>query len=121
MKNPIKVGLKEIAVWHDDFEAEIRAYEDEHADKGQIVFYGPSNFTRWSARYGNVPLREALPDTEIWCLTGDESTGSTWRYSESYYEMRDAFHMYYMDIWGNRTKRLDEEGLARMHRKFWKE
>ncbi len=61
MKNPIKVGLKEIPFWHDDFEAEIRAYEDEHADKGQIVFYGPSNFTRWSARYGNVPLREALP------------------------------------------------------------
>ena len=61
MVNPIKVGLKRIEVWHDDFEAEIRAYEDEHADKGQIVFYGPSNFTRWSARYGNIPLREALP------------------------------------------------------------
>ena len=61
MENPVKVGLKRIEVWHDDFEAEIRAYEDEHADKGQIVFYGPSNFTRWSARYGNVPLREALP------------------------------------------------------------
>ena len=61
MVNPIKVGLKRIEVWHVDFEAEIRAYEDEHADKGQIVFYGPSNFTRWSARYGNIPLREALP------------------------------------------------------------
>ena len=65
-------------------------------------------------------LREELPDTEIWCLTGDESTGSTWRYSESYYEMRDAFHMYYMDIRGNRVKRLDEEGLAKMHKKYWK-
>ena len=66
-------------------------------------------------------LREELPDCEIWCRTGDESTGSTWRYSESYYEMRDAFHMYYMDITGNRTKRLDEEGLAKMHKRFWKE
>lgn len=64
-------------------------------------------------------LREELPDTEIWCHTGDESTGGTWRYSESYYEMRDAFHMYYMDIKGNRVKRLDEEGLARMHKKYW--
>ena len=66
-------------------------------------------------------LREELPDTEIWCRNGDESTGSTWRYSESYYEMRDAFHMYYMDITGNRTKRLDAEGLENMHKRFWKD
>ena len=65
-------------------------------------------------------LREELPDTEIWCKEGDESTGSTWRYHESYYEMRDAFHMYYMDIEGNRTRRLTEEELAKMHKKFWK-
>ena len=65
-------------------------------------------------------LKEELPDCEIWCLRGDESTGSTWRYSESYYEMRDAFHMYYMDIRGNAVKRLDEEGLAKMHKRFWK-
>ena len=65
-------------------------------------------------------LKEELPDCEIWCLRGDESTGSTWRYSESYYEMRDAFHMYYMDIQGNAVRRLDEEGLARMHKRYWK-
>ena len=65
-------------------------------------------------------LREELPDCEIWCRTGDESTGSTWRYSESYYEMRDAFHMYYMDIRGHRVDRLDEAGLEKMHKKFWK-
>ena len=64
-------------------------------------------------------LREALPDTEIWCRMGDESTGSTWRYSESYYEMRDAFHMYYMDITGNRVRRLTAEELQRMHDRFW--
>ena len=64
-------------------------------------------------------LREALPDTEIWCKNGDESTGGTWRYAESYYEMRDAFHMYYMTITGERTRRLDEEELAAVHKKFW--
>ncbi|MBR6115507.1 MAG: hypothetical protein IKQ10_10115 [Oscillospiraceae bacterium] len=65
-------------------------------------------------------LRAALPDTEIWCKAGDESTGATWRYSESYYEMRDAFHMYYMDITGNRTRRLTEEELQKMHDRYWK-
>lgn len=64
-------------------------------------------------------LREALPDTEIWCKMGDESTGSTWRFSESYYEMRDAFHMYYMDITGNRVRRLTPEELQRMHDRYW--
>ena len=66
-------------------------------------------------------LREELPDCEIWCRTGDESTGSTWRYSESYYEMRDAFHMYYMGITGNQVARLDAEGLEKMHKRFWKD
>ena len=28
--------------------------------------------------------------------------------------------MYYMDIRGNAVKRLDEEGLAKMHKRFWK-
>lgn len=65
-------------------------------------------------------LREALPNTEIWCQMGDESTGSTWRYSESYYEMRDAFHMYYMDITGNRTRRLTPEELQKVHDRFWR-
>jgi hypothetical protein len=64
-------------------------------------------------------LREALPDTEIWCKAGDESTGSTWRFDESYYEMRDAFHMYYMDIEGHRTRRMSPEELARIHKKYW--
>jgi len=65
-------------------------------------------------------LREALPDTEIWCKAGDESTGSTWRYDESYYEMRDAFHMYYMDIEGHRVRRLSPEEIEKIHKKYWK-
>ena len=65
-------------------------------------------------------LREELPDTEIWCKAGDESTGSTWRFDESYYEMRDAFHMYYMDIEGRRVRRLTPEEIAKVHKKYWK-
>ncbi len=61
MKNPVKVGMEKIEIWHEDMGPLIRSYEAEQADKGQIVFYGPSNFTRWSAKYGNTPLREALP------------------------------------------------------------
>ena len=64
-------------------------------------------------------LRAALPDTEIWYAAGGESTGSTWRYSESYYDMRDAFHMYYMDYRGNSTQRLSSQELEAIHRKFW--
>jgi len=57
---PVKVGLRYIELWHTDLEKRVRQYEEENAEKGQIVFYGPSYFTRWSADYGNVPLREAL-------------------------------------------------------------
>lgn len=64
-------------------------------------------------------LRAALPDTEIWYATGDESTGGTWRLDNDYYDMRDAFHMYYMDAVGNNTKRLTEEELADAHKKHW--
>ena len=64
-------------------------------------------------------LREALPNTEIWYRVGDESTGGTWRYDEDYYAMRDAFHMYYMDIMGNTVPRKSEEELAALHEKYW--
>ena len=64
-------------------------------------------------------LQEELPDCEIWSKPGDESTGSTWRYSDSYYEMRDAFHMYYMSATGNTVGRLTEEEQAEIHKKYW--
>ena len=57
----IKVGLKHIERWGSDLEAQVRRYEEENAKKGQIVFYGPSNFTRWSEKYGVTPLAEDLP------------------------------------------------------------
>lgn len=56
----VKVGLKRIEKWNSDLEKQVCNYEAENAEKGQIVFYGPSNFTRWCARHGNTPLREVL-------------------------------------------------------------
>ena len=57
---PVKVGLKFIEKWGSNLENEIQKYEAEEVEKGQIVFYGPSNFTRWSTRFKHRPLREDL-------------------------------------------------------------
>ena len=56
----VKVGLRYIEKWKTDLEKQVCNYEAENAEKGQIVFYGPSNFTRWSTKYGMTPLREVL-------------------------------------------------------------
>lgn len=57
---PVKVGLKYIDIWKESLEDQVCRYEAEPTPKGQIVFYGPSNFTRWSVKRGNTPLREAV-------------------------------------------------------------
>ena len=59
----VKVGLQYIDIWQESMEDAILAYEREEQPQGQIVFYGPSYFTRWSERYGMKPLRD--------CLMGD--------------------------------------------------
>ena len=64
-------------------------------------------------------LHEELPDCEIWSKMGDESTGSTWRFHPAYYEMRDAFHMYYMNIEGNTVGRLTDEEIDAVHKRYW--
>ena len=56
----VKVGLKYIDIWGESMEDAIVRFEKEQVDEGQIVFYGPSNFTRWSSKYGIVPLRDAI-------------------------------------------------------------
>ena len=33
--------------------------------------------------------------------------------------MRDAFHMYYMDIKGNTVERMTEDELVAVHKKYW--
>lgn len=59
---PVKTGLKVVTHFKKpwDVEKAIQAYEQEPLEKGQIVFYGPSNFTRWSTKWGMQPLREVL-------------------------------------------------------------
>ena len=57
---PVKVGLKVIEIWKDSMEKAVCRYEEQDTPKGQIVFYGPSNFTRWDPAYGNKPLRECI-------------------------------------------------------------
>ena len=54
--------------------------------------------------YCGVPLRSweqkaimaALPDCTFFMSHGGEPSGSSWRYHDDYYEMRDALGMYYM-------------------------
>ena len=41
------------------------------------------------------------------------------RYDEDYYDMRYAFHMYYMDIKGDTVERMTEDELAAVHKKYW--
>jgi lysophospholipase L1-like esterase len=35
-------------------------YEQQPVEKGMILFYGSSGFTRWSTQYGNRPLEEDI-------------------------------------------------------------
>nr|MBQ4318419.1 hypothetical protein [Clostridia bacterium] len=57
---PVKVGLKYIEIWKSSMENAVQKYESEPIIKDQIVFYGPSNFTRWGPKYGMKPLREVM-------------------------------------------------------------
>ena len=56
----VKVGLKFIEIWGDSMEDAVLEYEKEEIKTGKIVFYGPSNYTRWSKKYGMKPLSEVL-------------------------------------------------------------
>ena len=56
----VKIGLHYIEVWKESMEDVVREYEKEPLQKGQIVFYGPSYFTRWSPKYGMKAMRESL-------------------------------------------------------------
>ena len=56
---PVKIDVKQTRKWN--VENDVQKYEQEQVEPGQIVFYGPSNFTRWEReRWGHVPLREAI-------------------------------------------------------------
>ena len=38
----------------------VKRYESEPAPKGRILFYGPSNFTRWAPRWNNPRLEDEI-------------------------------------------------------------
>ena len=57
---PVRVGLKFIEKWGSDLEKSVCQYEQQPIKKGQIVFYGPSNFTRWGPDYGMRPLEDDI-------------------------------------------------------------
>ena len=56
----VKVGLKYIEIWKESMEDKVLSYEAENAERGQIVLYGPSNFTRWSEEFGHKNARDVL-------------------------------------------------------------
>ena len=56
----VKIGLKYIEIWNESMEDAVLEYEKQEIKKGQIVFYGPSNFTRWSKKWDHIPMDEAL-------------------------------------------------------------
>jgi hypothetical protein len=57
---PVRVGLQYIELWQDSMENAVRKYEEEPIIRDQIVFYGPSYYTRWSKEWEHTPLRSAL-------------------------------------------------------------
>ena len=57
---PIKVGLQYIDLWQESLEEQVRICEEEICEKGQIVFYGPSYFRRWSRLYDMTPMAEMI-------------------------------------------------------------
>ena len=61
----------------------------------------------WFTEAQKQELQAKIPDCEMDMRWGAESTGGTWRKHEHYYEMRDAFDMYYMP---GGTNGLNEEG-----------
>jgi len=42
------------------FDDTAAAFAAQNAEKGQIVFYGPSNFTRWNGNYNSCNLEEDI-------------------------------------------------------------
>lgn len=85
---PIKVGLQYIDIWKESLEEQVRDYEKEPIEKGKIVFYGPSNFTRWSAKWNHTPLSEVLVGKSGGRCAINRGFGSTCAEHQLYYYPR---------------------------------
>ena len=85
---PIRIGLQHIDRWNESLEKQVVAYEQENAPLGQIVFYGPSNFTRWSRKWEHTPLREAIVGASGAACCINRGFGSTCPEHQLYYYPR---------------------------------
>ena len=56
----VKVGLRRIEQWNTSLEKEVARYEEQPLQKGGIVFYGDSDFTRWSERFGVKDMAKVI-------------------------------------------------------------
>lgn len=84
----VKIGLKYIDIWKESMEEQVLEYEKETIEKGKIVFYGPSNFTRWSKKYGMVPMSEVLLGASGEKCVINRGFGSTCSEHQLYYYPR---------------------------------
>ncbi|MBQ4087867.1 MAG: hypothetical protein IJC78_06445 [Clostridia bacterium] len=85
---PVKVGLRHIEKWNESLEEQVLAYESQPADKGQIVFYGPSYFTRWSMRFGEIPMEECIKGASGKTCVINRGFGSSCSEHQLYYYPR---------------------------------
>jgi len=85
---PVKVGLQYIDKWKESMEEEVRAYEAQPQEPGQIVFYGSSSFTRWGPKYGMRPLREDLRGASGAACVVNRGFGSSCSEHQLYYYPR---------------------------------
>ena len=112
---PVRIGLKHVVTPKETWSPEeaVQQYEAEPLYKGQIVFYGPSNFTRWSAAWGNVPLRECILGASGNPCAVNRGFGSSNAELQMYYYPRmvrplEPKVLVYFP-WGNQNDYTDEE------------
>jgi len=55
-----EMNKPEIKVKLDRSEKLVLEYEQKPIEEGKIIFIGSSGFTRWSTRWGNIPLEECI-------------------------------------------------------------
>lgn len=113
----VKIGLKKAKeldyFW--DTEAPIKEFEKEPIYKGEIVFYGSSEFTRWGMeRWGITPaLRDAVVGKSGKPCTINRGFGSSCAELQLYYYPRTIRPLEPKVLvycpWGNRGEYTDEE------------
>lgn len=112
---PVRTGLKFANNPGDPWNVEkvVQELEKEPAPTGQIVFYGPSNFTRWGAQWGMIPLREALVGQSGAPCAINRGFGSSNAELQLYYYPRMvrplAPKVLVYACWGNEYSYTDEE------------